>query len=229
VRRRNSAQRSLARGRRRLTNVAADKHFSDAAELGVRPTQYLRKMKLALIGFLVLVSCDRQDRPRQSETSEPPSADSGQVGSRQDSILDRLGPGGTPAVLANGDTVINYGGGILSLTGAQNYAVDHYRIGATHYVRIQRAIGRKANGKPIWLTRARLRLPPMDSTETIVLTEGMCAVNGKNDPSVFGITGTVGDSVRWHAHHAWRFDLAAESLQEIPTAGVTCEHADGED
>ena len=171
----------------------------------------------------MLLACRNQDQPgaAASLTATP---DSGRLAAYEDSILDGLHTGGQPAVLPNGDTVFTYGGGMMEAEGAQDYGIDHYRIGATHYVRIQRAIGRKANGNPIWLTRARLRLPPMDSTEDIV-TEGLCAVNGKNDRFVLGIAGTAGDSVRWQARHAWRFDLATESLQEISTTGVSCGHA----
>ena len=92
-----------------------------------------------------------------------------------------------------------------------------------HYLRITRTIGHKPDGRAIFSTRARLRLPPTDSTEEIV-TEGLCLVDGKEDRSVIGIAGMVGDSVQWQARHAWRFDLPSETLREIPTAGVTCAH-----
>ena len=74
----------------------------------------------------------------------------------------------------------------------------------------------------------RLRLPPMDPTEGVVI-QGLCLLNGKEDPFVLGIAGTVGDSVQFQARHAWRFDLATETLSEIPTTGVTCAHVVGED
>jgi hypothetical protein len=67
----------------------------------------------------------------------------------------------------------------------------------------------------------------MDSTEA--LTEGFCEVSGKSDRFIVAIAGMVGDSADFQARHAWRFDLATETLREIPTAGIRCAHAGGGD
>jgi hypothetical protein len=139
----------------------------------------------------------------------------------EDSILDE---GGWPnVVLPNGDTIKLLDGAMMDAGASKVYGFDRYRKNSTQYLRIQRIVGYKPPGNldfPVWLTRARLRLPPMDSTD--VVTEGLCRINGKSDPSILAIAAKVGDSVHFHARHAWRFDRGTETLREIPTAGVTC-------
>jgi hypothetical protein len=149
------------------------------------------------------------------------SLDSAALSAPEDSILDE---GGWPnVVLPNGDTIKLLDGAMMDAGASKVYGFDRYRKNSTQYLRIQRIVGYKPPGNldfPVWLTRARLRLPPMDSTD--VVTEGLCRINGKSDPSILAIRAKVGDSVHFHARHAWRFDRATETLREIPTAGVTC-------
>jgi hypothetical protein len=123
-------------------------------------------------------------------------------------------------VAPNGDTIKYLGGHMMDAGASEVYDMDHYLKNRTQYIRIRRIIGRKPDGNPVLVTTARLRLPPMDSTD--VVTEAFCEINGKPDPSILGLTSTFGHSVDYHARRAWRFDRATGTLREIPAAGVTC-------
>ena len=136
----------------------------------------------------------------------------------EDSILDA--GISNEGVLPNGDTVRVLGGHMMDAGASEVYHMQRYMKNSTQYIRIQRIIGRKPDGNPVLVTRARLRLPPMYPTEFV--TEAFCEINGKPDPSILGLTSTFGDSVDYHARRAWRFDRATETLREIPAAGVTC-------
>jgi len=180
-------------------------------------------MKRLITGAIALfVACRNQDQPQQSESRLITKSDSANLAVYEDSVLDAMR--GVPSVVTrNGDTLVSFGGLMMEGQGARDYGIDEYAKNGVHYLRITRTIGHKPNGHPIFSTRARLRLPPSDSTEELV-TEGLCLVNGKEDRFVIGIAGIVGDSVQWQARHAWRFDLPSETLHEIPTAGITCGH-----
>jgi hypothetical protein len=136
----------------------------------------------------------------------------------EDSILDKAIH--DHVVAPNGDTIKYLGGHMMDAGASEVYDIDHYLKNSAQYIRIRRIIGRKPDGNPVLVTRARLRLPPMYPTE--VVTEAFCEINGKPDPSILGLTSTFGDSVDYHARRAWRFDRATETLREIPAAGVTC-------
>jgi hypothetical protein len=160
------------------------------------------------------------DSPALSQATNPKpstivSPDSSSLIAPEDSILDELGAG-EGAVLPNGDTIKRRGGYLIS----ENLGVDYYTKNGTRYLRIQRLVGHKPNGHPVWAMRARLRLPPMHLHEDVIA--GLCEINGKSDPSVLALTATVEDSTHFQARRAWRFDRTSETLREIPTAGVLC-------
>jgi len=111
---------------------------------------------------------------------------------------------------------------------APNYGVEHYTRNSVHYVRIVETVGRTAAGKSIKSTRIRLRLPPIDSGETVVIW-GLCSVNGVIDPLVVGVMRPVGDSVEWQASHAWRFIPKAQTMREINASEVKCQTIGGDD
>lgn len=148
--------------------------------------------------------------------------DSAGVVAYEDSVLGALPAGASTIVAPNGDTLTTFGGRMMEAEGARDYGIALYAKNRVRYLRIDRMIGRKPDGKPIWSTRARLRLPPMDSTEEIVM-EGLCSINDKGDPFIFGIAG-FDTYVPSPARRAWRFDLPSATLHEISTAGVTCAH-----
>jgi hypothetical protein len=133
-----------------------------------------------------------------------------------------------PTISPNGDTLLSQGGMVMDKTLAPNYWIEHYTVNSTHYVRILQTTNSTSTGNPLTTTRARLRLPPVDSTEEVSIW-GLCSVNGTNDPLVIGITRPVEDSAEWQASRAWRFDLKASTLREIPAAGVKCGTIKGED
>ena len=179
-------------------------------------------MKKLIIGAISLLSaCGKEDQPQHSDSLAITKPDSAALAAYEDSVLDTLR---APSVVTpDGDTLTPLGGIMMEAEGAKDYGIDEYTKNGIHFLRITRTIGRNPNGYPIFSTRARLRLPRMDSTEELV-REGLCLVNGKEDRLVIGIAGIVGDSVEYQARHAWRFNLSNEKLQEIPTAGVTCGH-----
>ena len=185
-------------------------------------------MKYILPVLLTLLGCAGQDQQPHSGSSRTSLSDSAALVAYEDSILSDPPASDVPAVLPNGDTLIIIAGSMMWAPGAKDFGTDHYVRGGTHYLRITKTVGTQPNGRPIFSTRARLRLPPVDSSEGVVI-QGLCLLNGKEDPFVLGIAGTVGDSVQWQARHAWRFDLATETLHEIPTTGVRCAHVVGED
>lgn len=179
-----------------------------------------------LISFLVaLTACRPPEKADHPAPSKAALNDSRALNATEDLILDAL-VSDTPAVIPNGDTLRNLGGGMIDED--MKYGINRHTRNSTHYFRIRRLLGNKPNGKAVWSTLARVMLPPMDSTE-VLLIEGLCKTNGKSDRFIFGIVGTVGDSVDFHARRAWRFDLASETLREIPTVGVTCAHPYVED
>lgn len=190
-----------------------------------------------------LVACGNQEKQQHSElsrvalpdsaalsqakNSDPPriaSLDSAALSAPEDSILDA--GISNEGVLPNGDTVRGLGGSMMDAGASEVYGIRHYIKNGTHYLRIQRIVGRNPDGNPVWLIKARLRLPRMDSTD--VVTEAFCEINGKPDHSILGLTSTFGDSVDYHARRAWRFDRATETLREIPAAGVTCSPITGD-
>jgi hypothetical protein len=127
-----------------------------------------------------------------------------------------------------GDTLSNFGGGMMEGRGASDYGIDHYTKNGVWYVRIRQKTSQRANGRAVWITRARLRLPPGTSRDNLVI-EGLCSAGSTNDPFIIAVTGAAGDSVSFQATHAWRFDLPTRTLNEIPAAPVTCSHAGGDD
>ncbi|MFN2636993.1 MAG: hypothetical protein ABR585_08205 [Gemmatimonadaceae bacterium] len=125
-----------------------------------------------------------------------------------------------------GDTLSKMGGGLLASDGAKDYAVDQYWKNGTRYLRVLRAVARTAGGQPIWSTRARLRLPAMKPSETIMFG-GSCRKNDKSDPFMLAIVTDTGGSVPGDVKHAWRFDSVSEMLREIATKGISCVNVAG--
>jgi hypothetical protein len=175
----------------------------------------------AIILTIFFASC-RDSRPDDSPIAAHSSpgvktGTSAGAQSYEDSILDALPPGRT-VVTRSGDTLLNIGGGMLD----EEYGAGEYRKNSATYVIIERSLGHKSNGMPIWSTRARLLLPPMDSTQTLFFA-GMCGIDDKSDPFVLAIPAAgPSDSVYRNIRHAWRFDRATETLQVIQTSRVSC-------
>jgi hypothetical protein len=176
----------------------------------------------AIILTIALASC-RDVRRKDSSTAvdsstalNPPSES---VGAQpyEDSVLDALLPG-RRVVTASGDTLLNMAGGMLD----EEYGASEYRKNSAKYVRIERSLGRRPDGRPIWSTRARLLLPRMDSTQALLFA-GMCGIDDKSDPFVLAIPAAgPGDSVYRNIRHAWRFDRATETLHVIPASNIFC-------
>jgi hypothetical protein len=184
--------------------------------------------EILIIALTTIAACrnDRQsDPPRRSS---PQVVDSVSSTAIEDSLIGEAAVGGPAVIAPNGDTLSNRGGSMMQGAGADNYGIDQYTKNGAWYVRIQQMLSRRPNGKPVWATRARLRLPPETSGDNLA-TAGLCSVDGKNDPFVIAVTGAAVDSVSFQATHAWRFNLAQQTLNEIPAASVTCVYPSGED
>jgi len=171
--------------------------------------------------FGVIAGCS--DR-KQHEAAIPDNRpDSASIAAYEDSLMGGLYHGGSSVVTVYGDTLASFGGWSINVEPPPWYELDHYSRNGVHYLKISRRGEHKPVGLPIWSRRFILRLPPMSSTDHVVV-EGLCLMNGKEDPLVFAITGTEGDSFYRPARHAWRFNRDSESLDEISTIGVTCSH-----
>jgi hypothetical protein len=186
-------------------------------------------MKAVLLAALgVLAGCRNEHQSEPPPPSSPRVSDSVSITAIEDSLIDGAVIGGPAVITPTGDTLSNFGGSMMEGDVARDYGIDHYTKNGTWYVRIQQMTSRRPNGKPVWATRARLRLPPETSRDNLA-TAGLCSVEGKNDPFVIGVTGATVDSVSFQATHAWRFNLAQQTLNEIPAASVTCAYPSGDD
>lgn len=135
----------------------------------------------------------------------------------EDSVLNSLLPS-QRVVLASGDTVASLGGGMLD----ESYGASLYEKNGKQYVRIQRSLGHRSDGWPIWSTRTRLPLPPMRRKQALLFA-GMCGVGDKVDPYLMAVPApSDGDSTYRNIQYAWRFDSSNETIHEISTAHVVC-------
>jgi hypothetical protein len=174
-------------------------------------------VKQILGALAVTVSACGSDQPQKRLPADASGyADSALVIAVEDSVLDALLPGRT-AVTRFGDTLVHVGGGMLG----EKYAASEYRRNGAAYVRIQRLLGNRSDGWPIWSTRTRIPLPPMDSSQYLLFA-APCGVAGKTDPNIIAIAAGRTDSVYGEIRHAWRFDQASESVRAIATHTVTC-------
>lgn len=177
--------------------------------------------------LLALLACREQERVARLDSTAARAVDTTPSAAYEDgSALRNMGY--EPTISPKGDTIQIQGGMMMDKTVAPNYGIEHYTVNWTHYVRILQTTGATSSGEPVRTTRARVRLPASDSTEEVSIW-GLCSVNGNNDPLVIGIIRPVVDSAEWQASRAWRFDLTASTLREIPTAGVKCGTLKGED
>jgi hypothetical protein len=204
-------------------------------------------MNRAILGLLALgaacISRDRQadssasstrsEATAVSSTPRSPAAatnsvvpkDSVGLAAYEDAIIGRLLS--ERFVTQNGDTLQSLGSGFLQDSSAEAYSFRYYSKNGVRYLRVVRA-SYPTTGLPTHSTASRLRLPPIHSTEHLVM-EGYCAMDGKDAPLVIAITGTAGDSVYRHARHAWKLDSSTGVFREIPTKGVMCRHVSGEE
>ena len=186
----------------------------------------MKGLLLAALG--ILGACRNEQQSKAVPPSSAQIVDSASIIAIEDSLIDEATIGGPAVIAPNGDTLLNFGGSMMQGDGAADYGIDHYKKNGTWYVRIQQMLSRRPNGKPVWATRARLRLPPETSADNIAIA-GLCSVDGKNDPRVIAVTGAAVDSVSFQATHAWRFSVAQQTLNELPAASVTCVYPSGED
>ena len=169
-------------------------------------------------------------RTPSEDTSSPPVMPKDSIGilAYEDSVIGHLPIGRAGIVAPNGDTLRALGYGFLQDSSAEDYSFRYYSRNSDRYIRVVRRTSNGSGGRPTRSTASRLRLPAIAPTDHLVM-EGYCMVNGKDAPLIVAITGTAGDSVYWHAHHAWRLDTGSGILREIPATGIMCRHVSGEE
>jgi hypothetical protein len=169
----------------------------------------------------LVVSACGGDVPEDRTSAQATQPDSAVVTAAEDSVLDALVPGRS-AVTRFGDTLVHVGGGMMG----DDYAASEYRKNGATYLRMQRLLGNRSDGWPIWSTRTRILLPAMDSTQHLLIA-GQCGTADRIDSNLIAIAVGKTDSVYREIRHAWRFDRASETLRAVETRGLTC-HNPGE-
>jgi hypothetical protein len=187
----------------------------------------LRLTSIAISAAAVL-ACGTQDRTPQRDSALVRISDSAALAAYEDSVLANSPMSEDNIVLANVDTLRLIGSTSMDQQAAKDYGVDLYIRNSVHYLRVDKLVSRTPQGKAINSTIARVRLPPVDSTDEVII-EGLCSVDDTHDPLVFGIVSPDSYGVQWQASHAWRFDVSTETLREIPVLGVKCAHVVGDD
>ena len=184
-------------------------------------------MKRTVIAVIALLGgCGKDTRRNQQSTSRQVIVDSAMVAASYDSVLESSRA--DTVVTTKGDTLVTFGGVMMNDSSARDFGISHYAKNGTHFVRIAQATSRKPDGRPVWTVIARLRLPPIKSPDDVAI-EGLCDINGKNDPLIIGVTGEPVSSIRYQAIRAWRVDPTKRTVREIPADSVTCGHVIGED
>jgi hypothetical protein len=164
---------------------------------------------------LVLSACG-SEVPENGTPGKATQPDSALIIAVEDSVLDALVPGRS-AVTRFGDTLVHIGGGMIG----EEYAASEYRKNGAPYVRMQRLLGNRPDGWPIWSTRSRILLPAMDSTQELLMS-GQCGTARKSDSKIIAIAAGKTDSIYREIRHAWRFDSASQTLRARDTVGLTC-------
>lgn len=103
----------------------------------------------------------------------------------------------------------------------EEYGASEYRKNGVTYLRIQRLLSNRPDGWPVWSTRARIALPPIDSGEHLLFA-GLCGVADKSDPYLIAIAAGKSDTTYREVRRAWRFERQSEVLGEVPTDNVVC-------
>ncbi|HVX41538.1 MAG TPA: hypothetical protein VHB25_18410 [Gemmatimonadaceae bacterium] len=116
------------------------------------------------------------------------------------------------------------GAAIPVSSGAPTFDVAHVKTPDGDHAWLQTA-GPKIGGTASHLVIADLTLPPMSSTESLVMAS--CDVNGKLDPTVIAIvTNEPNAKQLTKVRQAWRANTDAKRFDMIPVDGVVCEEPD---
>ena len=198
------------------------------------------KRKLATVIFLAAACTSGEQRNEQATASSSLSTivdsaprvtaptDSAAVTAYEDSLMRKLNFT-EPHILPNGDTLRLLQYSFFDDPAVHDFTFLYYMRNGVRYVSVSHDTAVAAGSRrPVMRVASRIRLTGVDSTDYVIL-EGRCAINGKDDPLVVGVTGSKGDSVYRRARFAWRLDTAARVLREIPTNGVSCRRESGEE
>lgn len=102
------------------------------------------------------------------------------------------------------------------------HAVQRVRIAGRLWVWLDTLARHTPDGKAIWRVVAELQLPETPPNSGLVST---ChGVPGAVEGQVFALVEWADADQEYHRviHHAWRVDLDALAIAEIPAAGVRC-------
>jgi len=104
----------------------------------------------------------------------------------------------------------------------EEYAASEYRKNGVTYLRIQRLLGSRPDGSPVWSTRTRIALPQINSSEYLLFA-GPCGIaEDVSDPYLIAIAAGKSDTTYREVRRAWRFEGQGEVLREVPTDNVVC-------
>jgi hypothetical protein len=187
-------------------------------------------MRWTIVAALgVIIACGKgapQNQEQQSSSAPTVAGSPTYYATADDSVLESSRS--DTVVTTSGDTLVSFGGTMLSDSSARDLGIDHYAKNGNHSIRVTQLVSRRPDGKPIWKVIARLPLPDLKSPDDVAM-EGLCDWNGKNDPLIFGVTGEQVSSFRFKAVRAWRVDPRTKTVPEIAADSVTCAHAIGDD
>ena len=172
------------------------------------------------------VTRDSLAPPKGRQEIGTPKTASTSAGAYDDSVI-ATGHGTEVIVTASGDTIQWLGGTLFNVDQTGEYGAEEYRKNAVKYLRITLQTGNTPDGRPILITKARAQLPPMTSSEELIL-EGLCRVNEVRDPLIVAIATIPDGETYGPANYAVRYDPKLETLTQISPTNVTCAHVVGE-
>jgi len=187
----------------------------------------MKRPHLMPVLLLVLSGCQvEREKPATATDSTVSAADTiarptpsmtPAVAVNEDSILDGMLPARI-TVTAAGDTLQDLGGGMID----EKYAVSYYTKNGAAYFRIQESIGHMANGRAIWRMITRVSASKLQQGEDLMFS-GLCGTTAGSDPTIVAIPRiNLEDTVFTQIRRAWKFDVATETIKEIPTSNVRC-------
>jgi hypothetical protein len=135
----------------------------------------------------------------------------------EDSILDGMLPARITVTPA-GDTLQDLGGGMID----EKYGVSYFTKNGVAYFRVQQLTGHMANGHAIWRTITRVSASKLEKDEDLMFA-GLCGTTAGSDPAIIAIPRiNQQDTAFTQIRRAWKFDVATETVREIPTSNIRC-------
>ena len=187
----------------------------------------MKRPHLMPVLLLVLSGCQvEREKPTTAIDSTVTAADTlvgptpsttAAVAVNEDSILDGMLPARITVTPA-GDTLQDLGGGMID----EKYGVSYYTKNGVSYFRVQQLSGHLANGRAIWRMITRVNASKLEKGEDLMFG-GLCGTTSGSDPTIVAIPRVNHqDTAFTQIRRAWKFDIATETIKEIPTSDVRC-------